>query len=215
MRRAHAPDDDVPATTPHAPPYPVRWDELGGAPPDAARANVRPRRPKPKRRLPPEVLTDDEVRALMAACSPKAPTGLRNRALIVVMYRSGLRVSEALSLRPKDVDYATGAVRVLHAKGGYARTSGLDAGALAVLRRWADARARWSVNGVHPILCTRSGLPLATGYVRRLLARLGRKAGIEKRVHAHGLRHTHAAQLRAEGARPRRLCAFCGFCARG
>jgi site-specific recombinase XerD len=203
VRRAHAPDDDVPATIPPVPPYPVRWDELGGAPPNAARANDGPhrrqRRPKPKRRLPPEVLTDDEVRALMAACSPWAPTGLRNRALIAIMYRAGLRVSEALSLRPKDVDHATGAVRVLHAKCGFARTSGLDAGALAVLRRWADARARWGVNGVHPILCTRSGLPLATGYVRRLLPRLGRKAGIEKRVHAHGLRHTHAAQLRAEG----------------
>jgi len=40
---------------------------------------------------------------------------------------------------------------------------------------------------------------VTTAYVRRLMPRLARKAGIDKRVHAHGLRHTHAAQLRAEG----------------
>ena len=190
------------ATNGHRPPYPIRWDELSHPPRAVPRASDGPpghRRPKPKRRLPPEVLTDDEVRALMAACSPRAPTGLRNRALIAVMYRGGLRVSEALSLRPKDVDPITGAVRVLFGKGGRARTAGLDAGALAVLARWMGARSAWCVNGVHPILCSRSGLPLATGYVRRLLPRLGRRAGIEKRVHAHGLRHTHAAQLRSEG----------------
>jgi integrase len=62
-----------------------------------------------------------------------------------------------------------------------------------------EARRQWDVNGIHPIFCTRSGLPTTTAYVRRLLPRLGLKAGIEKRVHAHGLRHTHAAQLRSEG----------------
>ncbi len=187
----HAPAPYRPAAEP--------WDEYRPHPPDAARANVRRRRAKPRRRLPPEVLDDNEVRALMAACSPVAPSGLRNRALIAILYRGGLRVSEALSLRPKDVDRATGALRVLFGKGGRARTAGLDPGALAVLRRWMDARRQWSVNGVHPIFCTRSGRPTTTAYIRRLLPRLGRKAGIEKRVHAHGLRHTHAAQLRAEG----------------
>ncbi|MFM9996841.1 MAG: tyrosine-type recombinase/integrase, partial [Phycisphaerales bacterium] len=155
------------------------WDDSRPPRQDAARANVGRRRAKPARRLPPEVLTDDEVRALMAACSPVALSGLRNRALIAVMYRAGLRVSEALALRPKDVDAATGAVRVLFGKGGRARTSGLDPGAMAVLRRWAEARARWGVNGLHPIFCTRSGRPTTTAYVRRLLPRLGAKAGIE------------------------------------
>ncbi|MFM9996993.1 MAG: hypothetical protein ACKVU4_14475, partial [Phycisphaerales bacterium] len=72
MRNAPAP------TSPPVPPRAARWDELGVPPPDAARANVARRggrRPKPARRLPPEVLTDDEVRALMAACSPVALSG--------------------------------------------------------------------------------------------------------------------------------------------
>jgi len=54
-------------------------------------------KPKPQRRLPPEVLTEAEIRALMEACKETTPAGLRNRALIAVLYRAGLRITEALS----------------------------------------------------------------------------------------------------------------------
>ncbi len=70
------------------------------------------------RRFPPEILTPDEVHRLIRAASNRAPTGIRNRALIVVMYRAGLRVSEALGLYPKDVDRSRGTIRVLQGKGG-------------------------------------------------------------------------------------------------
>ena len=79
------------------------------------------RKAKPKRRFPPEVLTDMEVRALMAACSSRSASGIRNRALIALLYRSGLRLSEALDLYPKDVDFDRGAIRVLNGKGGKSR----------------------------------------------------------------------------------------------
>jgi integrase/recombinase XerD len=172
------------------------------------------RRPKPKRRLPPEVLTDEEVRALLDACGRYTPVALRNRALITLMYRAGLRVSEALALAPKDVDLVNGIVRVLHGKGDRYRAVGLDPGAAAVVAAWLAERGRgqrvWGrvaarTNGATdplaaaPLLCTVYGTPVTTGYVRRLMKRLGRQAGIAKRVHAHGLRHTHAAQLRSEG----------------
>ena len=166
----------------------------------AAATPRRPRRPKPRRRFPAEVLTDPEVRALLDACGgPYHPVALRNRALIALMYRAGLRVSEALALSPKDVDLDTGTVRVLHGKGDVSRTVGLDAGACAVVARWVEERTRANVGQAGPLLCTVSGGAVCTGYVRRLLRRLGSRAGIAKRVHAHGLRHTHAAQLRAEG----------------
>ena len=152
------------------------------------------------RRYPAEILTPDEVRALVKACSNRAPTGVRNRALLVVLYRAGLRVSEALALAPKDVDRAAGTVTVLRGKGDKRRTVGLDLGAFAVLERWLDRRAKLGVNGRAPIFCTLRGTPLATAYVRALMPRLARREGIEKRVHAHGLRHTHAAELAYEGA---------------
>ena len=62
------------------------------------------------RKLPPEILTPDEVRALMAACSKRAPTGIRNRALISLLYRGLLRIDEALGLKPKDLDRNVGTV---------------------------------------------------------------------------------------------------------
>jgi site-specific recombinase XerD len=145
------------------------------------------------------VLTDAEVRALMAACSSTSASGIRNRALIALLYRSGLRLSEALDLYPKDVDFERGAIRVLNGKGGKSRVSGVDSGALAILQRWVEVRANCGHNGGRPLFCTSSGERVANAYIRRLLPVLGRRAGIDKRVHAHGLRHTHAAQLREEG----------------
>ncbi|MBL9000787.1 MAG: tyrosine-type recombinase/integrase [Phycisphaerae bacterium] len=157
------------------------------------------RRPKPLRTLPPEVLTDGEVRALLGVLSRRSPTGVRNRALIAVLYRSGLRLSEALSLLPKDLDLEAGQIRVLRGKGGRSRIVGIDPGASAIVHAWLAVRAAERLGRETPLFCSLNGLRLTTAYIRRRLPVLARRAGIEKRVHAHGLRHTHAAQLRAEG----------------
>ena len=151
------------------------------------------------RRFPPEVLTEAEVRALMDACGEGIPSCHRNRALIAVLYRGGLRVSEALALYPKDLDPATGAVRVLWGKGGRARTIGLDPGAFRLVEVWTRHRADLGLDARHPLFCTVRGGAMSSSYIRRLFNRLGEQAGIQKRVHAHRLRHTHAAQLRSEG----------------
>ncbi len=159
-----------------------------------------PAKPKPKRTMPAEVLSSDEARVLIDACDARSFTGIRNRALIGVMYRAGLRVSEALSLAPKDLDLEVGAIRVLRAKGGRARTVGVDRGGAALLRDWIVRRADATDLGRgDPLFCTDRGEPLTPSYIRVLLPRLARRAGIDKRVHPHGLRHTHAAELRAEG----------------
>jgi site-specific recombinase XerD len=150
------------------------------------------------RRYPAEVLTSDEARALLKACSSAAPTGIRNQALIVVLYRGGLRLAEALALRPKDVDAEHGTLTVLHGKGDRRRTVGLDPGAQAIVQRWLDTRRALGIDGRAPVFCTLGRKPLSPQYVRALLPRLARKAGIDKRVHPHGLRHTHAAELAKE-----------------
>ena len=63
-------------------------------------------------RLPPEVLTKEEVLALMEACSKRAPSGKRDRAIICLLWRGQLRISEALKLKPADVDLHTRTVRI-------------------------------------------------------------------------------------------------------
>ena len=155
------------------------------------------------KRYPAEVLTAAEVKALMAGCS-RAPTGQRNRAMIVVMWRSGIRIAELLALAPKDVNFERGAIVVLHGKGDRRRTVGIDPTALAVIERWMDTRARVAAErgwrpSLHPIFCTMKGTPVRAPYVRELLHRLGRRADIAKRVHPHGLRHTCAFDLAMEG----------------
>ncbi|MEX1005468.1 MAG: tyrosine-type recombinase/integrase [Acidimicrobiia bacterium] len=149
--------------------------------------------------LPPEILTPDEVNSLMRACSNRAPTGIRNRALIAVLYRSGLRLGEALALRPKDIDLDRGTIAVLHGKGDRRRSVGLDPGAIAIIERWTQRRKELGVAAQSPVFCTLNGNPLKPSYVRTLLPRLASKVGIEKRVHPHGLRHTHAFELVMEG----------------
>lgn len=99
------------------------------------------------RKRPPEVLTEQEVRALIGACSNRAPTGIRNRALIASMWRCGLRVGEALALEPRDVDLDAGTLRIRHGKGDRSRTVGLDGQAQALIARWMDRRQRLGING--------------------------------------------------------------------
>lgn len=160
------------------------------------------------RTFPPEVLTPDEAARLVSACSRRTPSGKRNRALLMVMWRSGLRVAEACALYPKDVDLESRIIRVLRGKGQKSRTVGIDPGGAAVVELWLAERRRLGIPASRPLFCTISAdeerhgelyRALSTAYVRNLMKRLGARAGIEKRVHPHGLRHTFAYELAEEG----------------
>ncbi len=160
--------------------------------------------PNKGRTYAPEVLTCEEVRSLLAVCGGSA-TGLRNRALLVALWRAGLRVGEALALRPSDLDNAAGTLRVPRGKTGH-RTVGLDPEALALVEQWGThRRVARGVRGRRPLFCTLRGRALQPSYVRSLLRRLAKRAGIERRVHPHALRHTMAAELLREGASVRHI----------
>lgn len=165
------------------------------------RAGVHP--PNFGRKFPAEVLTAEEISRLIAACPRRGPSGLRNRALIIVLWRGGLRCQEALDLEPRDIDEAAGTITVRHGKGNRRRVVGLDPPAFAVLERWLQTRARLEVPRGSKVFCTITagnvGRPMGAPYWREAIKKLGVKAGIEKRVHSHGLRHTHATELMREG----------------
>lgn len=154
-------------------------------------------------KYPAEILTRAEIGRLLAVCSRRGHAGVRNRALIVVMWRAGLRIAEALALRVKDVDLDAGTITVLHGKGNRRRIVGIDPEALAVIERWIVRRRELGIGPGSPLFCTISGdtrgRPVKDSCVREALKDLAAKAGIEKRVHPHGLRHTHAAELAHEG----------------
>ena len=145
-----------------------------------------------------EVLTPGELERVLAA-NNNGLTGQRNRALIVIGWRAGLRISEALALKMGDLNQAEQTVRILHGKGNKARTVGLDGGAWSVVRHWIGIREAAGISSASPLFCTGDGGKLSDRYVRELLPRLARDAGVDKRCHFHGLRHTMAFELASEG----------------
>jgi site-specific recombinase XerD len=149
--------------------------------------------------LPAEILTPEEVLAILDECRDTT-TGIRDRALITVMYRSGLRVREALNLQHKDVDLNIGAIAVLHGKGDRRRTVGIDPGATPMIEHWVEIRRERLAPPVGvPLFCSQKCRRMSKSMVREMLIRNARRAGIEKRVHPHGLRHTMAYELLMEG----------------
>lgn len=145
------------------------------------------------KRFPPQVYTNPEIRRILEACGDDR-TGLRNRAILMMGYRCGLRCSEALALRPSDIALDQGHVHVQHGKGGKSRRIGLPDDAAEAVRAWwaASPVGEWAFP-------TSSAGKLRTSYIRNLLPRLARRVGLGKRLHFHGLRHTFAWELAGEG----------------
>lgn len=146
-----------------------------------------------------ELLTHDEARQLIRSASNRAPTGIRNRALIAMMYRGGLRPGEALALAFGDVDIDQRHVCIPARKGGATRLTGIDTQTADLVRRWIARRERLGITDEGFLFCTLAGEELKAAYVRELLPRLARRAGIAKRVHPLALRYACAAEMSAEG----------------
>lgn len=143
----------------------------------------------------PKRLTREETALLLARPNRRAPTGIRNRALLRCFYRAGLRCSEALDLKVRDVQLGKNTIRVNAGKGDKDRIVYFDAATAEILDRWRlirPASSEW-------FFCTLKGGRLDDGYVRTMVARYGKKAGIDIRCHPHLLRHTYATELLEDG----------------
>ena len=151
------------------------------------------------------VLTEDEVRALLATFSRRSPCAIRNRALVLFLWRTGLRINEALGVETRDLqlDGESPRVFVRNAKFGKQRVVGIHQEALDALERWLEERRRLGFGRVKPVWITISsnnhGKPLAASYVREMLVTKRAQAGITGRVHPHAFRATLAVELAREG----------------
>ena len=151
------------------------------------------------KKFPAEVLTPDEVRRLLTSCDRRSISGVRAKAMIMILYRGGLRCSEMLDLRKSDLNQDSCTVRIRHGKGDLARTVGVDSSVFDVVETWVRRRKELELKRESPLFCSRHGRKLPGQYVRKLCTRLGARASIEKRVHPHGFRHTLASELCQEG----------------
>lgn len=155
------------------------------------------------RKFHPETLTKDEVMRLLDANNAGA-SGIRNKVLLIVLWRCGLRVSEVLGLRYSDYNATDATLRVI-GKGNKMRVVGVDQATKMNLDLWMVKRKELGINGVGnpPIFCGISknnfAKPIQTVYIRNLLKRLAAKAGIEKRVNPHCFRHSFAHDLLNDG----------------
>jgi site-specific recombinase XerD len=150
-------------------------------------------------RYPADPPTVEEIVAVMRHAANDRH-GWRVRAMIVVLWRAGLRVQEALAVAEHDLDHRRGSVLVRNGKGGRRREVGMDQLGWEQLRPLLGARAELPVG---PLFCiidgpTR-GRPWSGAAVRGEFRRLAARAGVRRRFAPHQLRHAHALELAREG----------------
>src|SRR5215208_5167825 len=138
-------------------------------------------------RYPADPPTVEEIVAVMRAAG-ETTRGQRLRGLIVVLWRAGLRISEALALAEADLDPRRGAVLVRRGKGGRRREVGMDDWAWEQLQPWLQARVELPVG---PLFCIVNGptrgRPWTSGAARSELRRVAREAGVRRRFAPHQL----------------------------
>jgi integrase/recombinase XerC len=156
--------------------------------------------PKQERRLP-SFLTLEEVKRLLARPDPSTPQGMRDRAILELLYASGLRVSEIVRLEVEDVNLPTRETRVWgkRSKERMVLMGEPAATALEVYLRKGRSELLGRSKS-RELFLNRYGGRLAERRVQHLVEDYAREAGIEKRVHPHLLRHTFATHLLDGGA---------------
>lgn len=156
--------------------------------------------------------TTDECNKLLGVTKDTI-TGARDRAMIVLMWRCGLRVSEMLGVRVEDLDRKNQRLFVANGKGGTTRTVAYHHETSGVVLEWTMMRVRVCPLTRGVLICSMrrgddgysSGEPIQRDAVFRTLQTLAKRAGIKKRVHPHGLRHTYAVSLLNAGVSLERI----------
>jgi site-specific recombinase XerD len=150
-------------------------------------------------RYPADPPTIDEILAVMRHTGDDRH-GWRLRGVIVVLWRAGLRIREALALAEHDLDPRRGSLLVRSGKGGRRREVGMDEWGWEQLRPWLAGQNKLPVG---PLFCVIDGLTRgrlwAAAAVRAEFRRVALQAGIRRRFAPHQLRHAHALELAREG----------------
>ena len=165
--------------------------------------------PRVGRKLP-QVLSVEQVRRLLQAPPSNTPRGIRDRAMLYVLYGAGLRVSELVSLRCTQLRLEQGLVQVL-GKGSKVRWVPLGTPVCQAVQEYLDrVRPLWARPGEPHLFLTQRRRPMTRQGFWKLLTRYARAAGIEHPLSPHTLRHCFATHLLLGGADLRSVQAMLG-----
>jgi len=143
-----------------------------------------------------QAFSPKEIQKLLSDCSQRSALGCRNRVIIMMLFDSGMRVSELAHLRLSDIDINTGAILIKHGKGGKQRVVRIGSTTQKALWRYLTLYRRGSTD---KLFLSRTGESLKVDAIKLMIRRLGKTCGVDN-VHAHRLRHTFAISfLRAGG----------------
>ena len=150
-------------------------------------------------RYPADPPTIEEIVAVMRSAGDSLH-GRRLRGLIVVLWRAGLRINEALALNEPDLDHRRGSLLVRRGKGGRRREVGMDEWGWEQLQPWLTSRLELPVG---PLFCVINGhtrgRQWSNAAARAALRRTAAAAGVRRRFAPHQLRHAHAVEMAHEG----------------
>jgi len=151
---------------------------------------------KAARRKLPVTLNEEEVRRLIERPGVGTVLGLRDRAMMTLLYGTGIRASECAGLTERDIDWDDRTIRVM-GKGGHERSVPLNDEVVHILKQYRMARGPLKTD--EPFFRSREGGALSRNAIYERVRTNGRKARIEKRVSPHRLRHTFATHLIRKG----------------
>lgn len=154
--------------------------------------------PKRDRRLP-SFLELSEVERLIDTADGNTWESKRDKAILEVLYSSGIRVSELVSLNKESVDLLSGIVKV-RGKGKKERMVPLGSYAIRAIENYLDLVPMEKTEGATPLFINRSKTRLTDRSVRRVLLKYARRAALKKEISPHTLRHTFATHLLDRGA---------------
>lgn len=142
------------------------------------------------------IIEPEELQALLDACSDTL-TGTRNKAIIMVLARTGMRVSALTELTDLDINLRTNRVQVHLKGGGYGHIKLFDTD--IYLHKWLEEREQLNLPQGSPLFCCitagKIGKKITRFYIAQMLTRIREHAGIARRIHAHAFRHTLSCTL--------------------
>lgn len=160
----------------------------------------------------PKFINQNQFIEMINQININCATGSRNYAMLMIMYRAGLRVSEVANLALPDMDFETGLIYIQDSKENKDRYVPMDIDIIKSCQQWLKFRPESEF-----FFCTMKGAILDTRYIREMCYRISEKAGVyiqdgreKKKVNPHALRHSCLTSLLREGLNIREVQEIAG-----